>query len=210
LIAALGQTGHALLIDCDDNTVKPVRLPDELALMVVHSNVRRGLVDSEYNLRRQQCEAAALHYGVGSLREVDMQRLVAERGALDDVIYRRARHVVSENGRTQAAAAALHGNDLRALGVLMAASHGSMRDDFEITVAAVDELAAIAQCAIGDEGGARMTGGGFGGCVVALMPAHRFDAVSAAVRAEYRSPQGLSATVYRCQASAGAGAITSH
>jgi galactokinase len=207
LIAALGQAGHALLIDCDDNHATPVRLADELALMVVHSNVRRGLVDSEYNLRRQQCEAAARHYGVASLREVDLQRLVADRRELDDVIFRRARHIVSENARTLAAAAALRGNDLRALGVLMAASHASMRDDFEITVAAVDELAEIAQRAIGDEGGARMTGGGFGGCVVALMPARRFDAVSAAVLADYRSPLGLAATVYLCQASAGAGAI---
>ena len=121
-----------------------------------------------------------------------------------DVIWRRARHVISENQRALDAARALACGDLERLGELMAASHRSMRDDFEITVPAVDRLVAILQSAIGSEGGARMTGGGFGGCAVALLPSSRADAVVAAVQREYRSPDGRAGTVYMTRAAKGA------
>ncbi len=206
LISARGEAGHALLIDCRSLAAMPVPLPPELAVMIVHSRVQRGLVESEYNTRRRQCEAAARHYGVAALRDVDLQRLQADAAGLDEVVYRRARHIVTENARTQAAAQALAAGDLPALGRLMAASHVSMRDDFEITVPAVDRLVEILQQAIGPQGGARMTGGGFGGCVVGLMPSGRVDAARAAVEAGYRLPGGEAPTVWVCRASAGAGA----
>ncbi len=205
LVSARGRAGHALLIDCRSLECTPVPLPADLAVMIVHSRVARGLVESAYNERRQQCEAAARHYGVAALRDLDAAGLEAGAAGLDPLVLRRARHVVTENQRTQDAADALAAGDLRRLGALMAQSHASMRDDFEITVPAIDRLVDIAQQAIGNDGGARMTGGGFGGCIVALMPAGRVADVRARVEAEYRAPDGALPTVWVCRASDGAG-----
>jgi len=207
LISARGEAGHALLIDCRSLQARPVPLPEGVAVMVVESHMQRGLVDSAYNLRRQQCEAAARHFGVAKLRDVTPQMLAAHGAGLDPLVLRRARQVVGENARTLAAAEALAAGDLRQMGRLMAASHDAMRDDFEITVPAIDQLVEIAQRAIGREGGARMTGGGFGGCVVAVLPEGRVDAVRAAIDADYRAPGGEAATVWVCRASAGVGEL---
>jgi len=207
LISARGEVAHALLIDCRSLEAQAVPMPDNLTVMIVHSRVRRGLVDSEYNTRRQQCEAAAKHFGVKALRDLDLATLEAHASELDPVVLRRARHVITENKRTTDAAGALAAGDLRRMGGLMAASHNSMRDDFEITVPAIDRLVQILQEAIGEIGGARMTGGGFGGCVVALMPQDKVESVRAAVEREYRAPTGEAGTIYVCRASAGAGAL---
>lgn len=207
LISARGEAAHALLIDCRSLEAQAVPMPENLAVMIVHSRVRRGLVDSEYNTRRQQCEAAAKHFGVKALRDLDLATLEARASELDPVVVRRARHVITENKRTTDAAVALAAGDLRRMGGLMAASHNSMRDDFEITVPAIDRLVQILQEAIGEIGGARMTGGGFGGCVVALMPQDKVESVRAAVEREYRAPTGEAGTIYVCRASAGAGTL---
>jgi galactokinase len=207
LISARAEAGHALLIDCRSLSGQAVHLPDAVAVMVVHSRVKRGLVGSEYNTRRTQCEAAARHYGVAALRDVDGERLLRGRGDLDDVVFRRARHIVTENTRTTAAAGALAAGDLVRLGELMAASHVSMRDDFEITHPAVDRLVEIAQTAVGQDGGARMTGGGFGGCVVVVLPDARIGEVRAAIEAAYRSPEGEPPTIWVSHAASGAGVI---
>jgi galactokinase len=207
LISARGEAGSALLIDCRSLETKAVPLPADLAVMIVHSRVRRGLVGSEYNTRRQQCEAAATSFGIKALRDLDLATLVAHGTGLDSTVFRRARHVVTENQRTLDAALALAAGDLRHMGVLMAASHVSMRDDFGITVPAIDELVTILQQAIGANGGARMTGGGFGGCAVALMPLEKVAAVRQAVETLYRAPSGEAGTIYVCQASAGAGPV---
>lgn len=187
LVSARAIAGAALLIDCRSLDCTPVTLPADLAVMIVHSGIERGLVDGEYNLRRQHCEAAAQHFGVAALR--DLAELPAASG-LDPVAYARARHVVGENARTLAAAQALAAGDLARLGLLMAESHAAMRDDFEITLPAIDGLVALLQDAIGRAGGARMTGGGFGGAVVALLPAEQVERVRAAVLAGYRTPAG--------------------
>ena len=207
LISACGEADHALLIDCRSLTTQAVPVPAGLAVMIVHSHVQRGLVGSEYNTRRQQCEAAAAHYGVKALRDIDVARLERDAAGLDAVVLRRARHIVTENQRTLDAAQALSTGDLQRLGQLMAASHDSMRDDFEITVPPIDHLVAILQAAIGPQGGARMTGGGFGGCVVALLPEAVVPTARAAVAAQYRAPNGDAATVYVCHASAGVGVV---
>jgi galactokinase len=204
LVSARGEPGHALLIDCRTLAALPVPLPDDLAVMIVHSRVARGLVDSAYNERRRQCEVAARHYGVPALRDLELAQLLSGAQGLDHTVLRRARHVVTENQRTLDAADALAAGDLQRLGVLMAASHASMRDDFDITVPAVDQLVAIAQTAIGLEGGARMTGGGFGGCVVALLPQSSVGAVRAQIEREYRTPCGEIAPIWVCNAQGGA------
>ena len=207
LISAQGLAHHALLIDCRSLDTQAVHIPEELAIMIVHSNVQRGLVDSEYNTRREQCEAAAQHYQVKALRDIDYATLIQNRGQLDELTFKRAKHIVTENQRTLDAAKALAQNDIQTMGVLMAQSHASMRDDFEITVPPIDQLVAILQNAIGPAGGARMTGGGFGGCAVALMPEHLIEKVKLAVLEHYKAPNGQAATIYVCQAHAGVSLI---
>jgi galactokinase len=141
---------------------------------------------------------------VAALRDLSLRQLEAGAAGLDPVALRRARHVVSENERTLAAAHALASGDMRLLGRLMAASHASMRDDFEITLPPIDELAALLTHVIGQQGGARMTGGGFGGCVVALLPQALVTEAQDAIAKHYRAPGGASAAMFVCQASAGA------
>jgi galactokinase len=207
LVSARARAGHALLIDCRTLDCRPVAMPAGLAVMVIESRITRGLVESAYNERRAQCALAARHYRVAALRDLDRAGLEAGLEGLDPIAYRRARHVVTENERTLAAAEALAAGDLGRLGALMAQSHESMRADFEITLPAIDRLAAIAAEAIGGEGGARMTGGGFGGCVVALAPEAKVEAVRARIAGDYRSPAGEPAGFMVCRPSAGAGPV---
>jgi len=206
--SACGKEDHALMIDCRSLDVKPVPVPDGAAIMIFHSHVERGLVDSEYNTRREQCESAARHFGVKALRDIDMAVLDSRGAELDPMVLRRARHVVTENERVQAASEALAAGDLARMGELMAASHASMRDDFEITVPLIDRLVEIVEAVIGDRGGVRMTGGGFGGCVVALVPQDLVEAARAAVERDYRGPKGQQSTIYVCRAAAGAGTVS--
>jgi galactokinase len=217
LASACGQRNRALLIDCRSLEITPVKLPRNASILIAHSMVQRGLVDSQYNARRMACQSAAKAMGVAALRDITMSDLL--RAGLDELTFRRARHVVTENERTLAAAKVLglsasvaaHPEDdespLREMGILMQQSHASMRDDFEITVPAIDELAHIVNHTLGGVGGARMTGGGFGGCVVALVPNDRLDDVRAAIFHGYRSPNGEEARVFVCSAENGAGVL---
>lgn len=207
LVVACGVKDHALLIDCRALTSTLVAIPADVSVLIAHSGVTHAHAGGEYNVRRAECARAAKHYGVKALRDLDLARLEAGKAGLDDVAYRRARHVVTENARTLDAAQALGSQDLRAMGFLMAASHASMRDDFEITVPAVDTLVEIIDTAVGDEGGARMTGGGFGGCVVAIMPDIMVPFVESRIADLYRDPDGNPAEVFVCKASAGAGPL---
>jgi len=207
LSSAAGVAGHALLLDCRTQQTEPIPLPANTAVLVIHSRVQRGLVDSEYNLRRQQCQQAAEAFGVRMLRDVTPSMWQDQAERLPQDLRRRARHVVTENQRTLQAAEALRGGDLRRAGVLMRASHASMRDDFDIVPPAVDQLAKLVNDVLQAEGGARMTGGGFGGCVVALAPRHRVEAVRTVLERGYRSPDGEPALVWECSASEGAGVL---
>lgn len=207
LVSARGEAGAALLIDCRSLSCAPIAIPAATAIMIVHSGITRGLVEGEYNARRAQCEAAAAALGIPALRDADPAMLEAAQCRMDDTAWRRARHVITENARTLATAEALRSGDLAAMGILMAQSHASMRDDFAITLPPIDRLVALLADAIGEQGGARMTGGGFGGAVVALLPADRVAEVSAAVRAGYATPAGAPPLIMVEQASAGAGII---
>ena len=207
LASAATVRGAALLIDCRSLSLTPVTMPPDAALMIVQSGVARGLVEGEYNVRRRQCEEAARALSVAALRDVDLESLEAGRGLMSEVVYRRARHIVTDNALTLAAAEALRVNDLLAIGRLMQASHASQRDDFEITVPETDHLAALMQDAIGAEGGARQTGGGFGGAVVALMRASAVEEVTARVRQSYRTPFGAEPDIVVEKASGGASLV---
>jgi galactokinase len=179
--SAYGEPGRALLLDCRNLSVQPADFPAGAAIVVVPSGVARGLVDSAYNERRNQCRQAAAHFGVETLRELGEAAIAAGQRDCDATVYRRARHVVTENARTLAAARAMARGDLAELGQAMRESHASLRDDFEVSVPAVDALVDTLNAAIGDDGGARMTGGGFGGCVVAIVAADRLPVVDRAL-----------------------------
>jgi galactokinase len=162
LASAAGVEGSALLIDCSALTVTPVPLPDTVEVVVLPSGQSRGLVDSAYAERRAQCEAAEAL--IGPLKGADLD---AVAGLTDPLLRRRARHVVTENERVRTFAAALEAGALADCGALMAASHQSLRDDFEVSTPRLDDLVAELSATPGVHG-SRLTGAGFGGCVVAL------------------------------------------
>jgi galactokinase len=188
MAVAAGQRGHALLLDCRSLETRQIPLPQGWAVMVVQSGVVRGLVDGHYNARRADCEAAAEALGVTALRDANAQQL--EAAPLNPQCARRAEHVIEEIARVDQAVAAIERNDLTQLGEVLHASHASLRDLFEVSVPPVDRLVDVLNSAIGKQGGARMTGGGFGGAVVAVMAADQRERVEAAVRANYQPPDG--------------------
>jgi galactokinase len=170
LASASGVAGHALLIDCHDLRVTPVALPRNVEVRVIHSGEPRRLADSAYGERRAAVEAAEAVLGPLRLR-----RDPGDADALDDpVLRRRARHVIGENERVRRVAAALPAGDLVAVGAAMAASHASLRDDFEVSTPTLDALVDRLAATPGVHG-ARLTGAGFGGCVVALTEPGALD-----------------------------------
>lgn len=206
LISARGEKGCALLLDCRSLETQSVTVPDDVMVMIINSNVKRGLVDSKYNERRLQCEAAAHFFNMKSLRDVTPDMLDKAYG-IDSLLFRRARHVISENQRTLDMVKALKERDMMAVSHLMRRSHISMRDDFEITHPAIDYLFDIISNVIGSEGGVRMTGGGFGGCVIALIPQDKVSEVIHDIDEKYLPHTGLSAAFYLCSPQEGAGLL---
>lgn len=206
MISAVGCEGHAVLIDCRTLGTRPVPLPQNTLVVILDTATRRGLVDSAYNERRRQCEAAAAFFGAAALRDVTREMLHARGGALEATTAQRARHVVTEDDRTLAAADAMCRGDAAALGMLMNESHRSLRDDFEVSSPALDTMVAIAQAQPGCYG-ARMTGAGFGGCAVALVDREQSSAFVDSVRAEYARQSRLQPGIYVTEATAGASAL---
>jgi len=204
LISARGQESSALLIDCQDLSTRAVSIPSDWEILIVHSGVKRGLVESEYNQRRAQCESAAAFFDQPTLRGVSLQQLLMAEGDLDNMSFRRARHVLTENARTQIAAEALSAGDMPTLVKVMAESHASMRDDFNITTPAIDRLVEILQVAGEGQAGARMTGGGFGGCVVSIAPGSVIPQLMQAVKDQYQAETGCVPTLIPARASSGA------
>lgn len=204
LISAQGQASSALLIDCQNLETRAISIPKSWELLIVHSGVKRGLVDSEYNQRRQQCEAAAAFFNQQSLRDINLEELLAAEKMMDSMNFRRARHVLTENQRTLAAADALTRGDMKCLSEAMADSHISMRDDFSITTPEIDELVAILQNAGRGNVGVRMTGGGFGGCVVAIAESKIIPDLIAKVEADYTALTKCIPTLIPARASEGA------
>jgi galactokinase len=208
MASVFGQPGGALFLDCRSLAHEPVALPPGLKIVVVDSGIRHSLGSSEYNQRRAECEEgvrmlAAWRPGVRALRDVgpdDEARLFA---ALPPVVRRRCRHVVSENARVRDAVTALCAGDTARLRTLMAASHASLRDDYEVSC---PELDLLVELALGLPAchGARLTGAGFGGSTVNLVELAAVDAFSASVAAGYRNRTGRRAEIYVFEPSAGA------
>ncbi|MFO7544054.1 MAG: galactokinase [Trueperaceae bacterium] len=204
LIAAAGVAGHALLIDCRELTLRPVPLPEDVAVVVLDTGTRRALVGSAYDDRRAACERVARELGVPALRDADEAMLDAAAPRLDQVDVRRARHVIRENARTLRAADALGSGDVARVGTEMDASHASMRDDFEISSPALNAMVTAARRAPGCLG-ARMTGGGFAGCAVALVRRADVERFTTDTSATYRDAVGRGARAYVTRGGAGAG-----
>ncbi len=203
-VSALGRRGHALFLDCRTLHHEHVPLPAGYRIVVANSMVRRALVDSAYNERRAQCEEAARAMGLRALRDADEAALESAKARMSEGVYRRARHVVAENGRVLQAVDAMRRGDAGTLGALMDASHASLRDDYEVSCRELDTLVAIARRLPGCLG-ARMTGAGFGGCTVNLVRADAVDAFVPALREAYHAATGLAPDVYVCDAAEGAG-----
>ncbi|NLE38917.1 MAG: galactokinase [Pirellulaceae bacterium] len=208
LISAAGRRNCVLLIDCRSLEFTPVAFPGGVAIAVLDTSTRRGLVDSAYNERRRQCEETARRFGVKALRDVDATTFERLAGRLDESTRRRARHVITENDRTVRAAEAMRRGALAELGRLLVESHRSLRDDFEVSNDALDAMvdAAMAHPACY---GARMTGAGFGGCAVALIDAARAESFVAAVSSDYQARTKLAPAVYVCEATDGASVVNS-
>jgi len=203
LVSIGGVAGQALLIDCRTLEISPVPLPAGVAVVVLDTGTRRGVAASAYQERREQCQQAARFLGAASLRDVTLRDLARASTALSETTLRRARHVVAENERARLAAEALRRGDAIEAGLLMNASHASLKEDFEVSSPELDAIVAASRSRP-DCLGARLTGAGFGGCAVALVREGDLEGFATGVREGYRSMTGREARIYVCAAAAGA------
>jgi galactokinase len=211
-IVAGGKAGHAMLLDCRDLSKQFVPLDTrELRVVIVNSMVRPELSEGEYAKRRQQCAEAVRYFqrenpAVRALRDVSLQEVAAAEGKLPDLIFRRARHVVTENARTTEAATQLGRHNYEEVGKLMAESHRSLRDDYEVSAPELDFLVEQA-AAVRGVYGARMTGGGFGGCIVALAQPRAVDPLREHLKKVYPERFRKEPAVFATVATAGASVL---
>ena len=206
-IACNGRDGHALLLDCRSLASQPLLLAADLSIVVCNTMVRHAIAGGEYNKRRQQCEAAARRMGVAALRDVTLPEFQRHEGELPEVERKRARHVISENSRVAEFAQALERDDRPYLGRLMAESHRSLREDFEVSCRELDIMVDLANQAEGLIG-ARMTGGGFGGCTVNLVGEDSVAAFREQVAREYEKQTGKKPEIYATRAANGASEVS--
>ncbi|HEU0040115.1 MAG TPA: galactokinase [Verrucomicrobiae bacterium] len=205
--SVLARENHLLLLDCRLRTAQLVPVNDpSVAILIINTNVRHKLVDGKYARRRAQCETAARFLGLDALRDANMDLLIKSRNGLAPVVFRRARHVITENERTLKAARAFIASDWAALGRLMYASHSSLRDDYEVSCAELDAVVEIAK-AIGFKGGVigcRMTGAGFGGCAVSLIRTAAAMEVTRRMSEAYEKKNGVQPALFSSRPAAGA------
>jgi galactokinase len=212
-ISALGHPGHLLQIDCRTNVGTKVPMASsDAVILVTNSNVKHELTGSEYPTRVAQCKEAtqllaATFPEVKQLRDATPAMLEQVKAAMGGETHRRARHVIGENARVEAAVRALQSGDFDAVGRLMHASHESLRADFEVSA---PELDTLVELAMGFEGvyGSRMTGGGFGGCIVTLVRAGSAAGLMAHLETGYRQATGLAADSFVTRPGAGAGPLS--
>lgn len=208
-ISAMGKKGHALLLDCRDRSTRQVPLTDpDLRIVIANSNVKHELVQGEYTARRHQCEAAVRHLQkkfpkLKSLRDATLEMLEDVRMGMDPTAYKRGKHVITEIQRCTDFATAMEKKDYAAAGQLMYGSHASLRDDYAVSCPELDVLVEIARTVPGVYG-ARMTGGGFGGCIVAMTTASAVEPLTRKIETEYPKKCGKKATIFATVASEGA------
>jgi len=209
-ISVMGRQNHLLLLDCRSRKTELVPMSDaSVSLLIINTNVKHELTGGGYGQRRLQCEQAAKILGVPALRDATAEMLEAAKGKIDEVVFRRARHVIGEIERTVHAAEGVRAANWAAVGQLMYASHDSLRDDYEVSCKELDVVVEIAE-GIGAKGGmygCRMTGGGFGGCAVALVKTELVEAISEKIAADYKKLTRIEATIFVSRPAAGATVI---
>jgi galactokinase len=210
-ISCHGRARHAIMLDCRSLDFQLLPVPAHLRLMLCNTMIKHEHASSGYNTRRQECEyglraLAQVLPGCRALRDVTVDDLEQHSDRLSAVIYKRVRHVVTENDRVKKAAGALQAADMAQFGQLMADSHRSLRDDYEVSTPELDLMVELAN---GQEGvyGARMTGGGFGGCTVNLVDSAHVEKVQQRLAQNYEAKTGLRPKIFICEASDGAGAV---
>jgi galactokinase len=207
-IACFGKADHAVMLDCRSLESEALPLPEHVKLVVCNTMVKHELASSEYNARREQCEEGvrvlSQHLpNVSSLRDVTTEDVIKFRDRLGDLVYRRCLHVTTENDRVRAAAGALRDRDLKTFGKLMYKSHESLRDDYEVSCNELDTMVSLAREVAG-VCGARMTGGGFGGCTINLVDAGVVEDFTRTIKTRYAEAIGKDPEVYICTAADGA------
>jgi galactokinase len=210
-ISCHGRRDHALILDCRSMEFKLLPLPQEVRMVICNSMVKHEHASGEYNQRRAACEEGVRLLrqnlpSIHSLRDVTAADLEHNRGRLPEMVYRRCRHVVTENARVERAAIMLEQNDLRGFGELMARSHISLRDDYEVSCRELDIMVELANQQVGIYG-ARMTGGGFGGCTINLVEAARAESFREQMAAAYQEATGLKPQIYISSAADGAAQV---
>ncbi len=204
-ISANGSKDHAVRIDCRSYELTKVAVPSNLVILIINSNIKHQLVGSEYNDRRESCEKAAKIMGIPLLRDANLEMLEKFKDQMDDETYRRALHVITEDDRVLEASKAFEAGDLKALAKLMYEAHMSEKNNFEITVKETDAIVDIVKDAVGEEYAAvRQTGGGFGGCVVAVVEPKNVEVVKKAINDKYQAIAGIGATIFETKACDGA------
>jgi galactokinase len=206
-VSSNGQQGHALMIDCRSLDYQAIRLPPQIRLVVCNTMVKHEHSAGGYNARRSECEEgvrrlAAVLPGMRALRDVTAEQLEQHRSLLPEVVYRRCRHVISENNRVLCMVEALKRGDVREIPQLMRESHESLRDDFEVSCRELDLMVEIASAKRGVLG-ARITGGGFGGCTINLIESSAAKEFQERVGAEYEATSGLRPDILICEPSQG-------
>jgi galactokinase len=207
-VSCLGKEGHALLLDCRSLQYELVPLPENIRLVICNTMVKHELSGSEYNQRREECEQgvrilARAYPGIKALRDISPEQLSSQQKAMPPVVYKRCLHVVEENLRVTKTADRFRAKDLASVGELMAQSHVSLRDLYQVSCPELDAMVESAQGLPGFHGG-RMTGGGFGGCTVNLVETSESANFANRISEIYRSKTGISPEVYVCSAADGA------
>ena len=207
-IAVFASSGHALMIDCRSLDYQSLSIPDDARLVICNSMVKHELASGEYNRRRAECEAGVKVFrksspAVQALRDVTLADLENHQAQLTEVVYRRCRHVISENQRVLDAAEALRASDLNLFGQRMYESHRSLQQDYEVSCPELDLLVEIASSCQGVYG-SRMTGGGFGGCTITLVRANSVEAFHEKITQAYKTKTGITPDLYVCSAAQGA------
>ena len=208
----LAAENHALLLDCRSRTTTAVAMTNpEVTVLIINTHIRHKLAEGEYAKRRAQCETAAQTLNVAALRDATPEALLGSRRQMDPTVFRRARHVVSENQRALTAAQAIQASDWTKVGELMYASHSSLREDYEVSCPELDVVVQSAQD-IGTAGGVigcRMTGGGFGGCAVSLVKTEAVARITRALDAAFEKKTGQQPAIFSSRPAAGARVLQS-
>jgi len=203
-VAVHGKRGHALLLDCRSLEYRLLPIPENVRLVICNTMVRHSLTGGEYNQRRAECEQAVRYFAerlpmIKALRDVTLEDLKTKGGDLPKVIRKRTLHILTENARVKEAASALERKDATLFGKLMESSHNSLRDDFEVSCKELDLMVEFAQKTEGVYG-ARMTGGGFGGCTINLVDSSSIETFRERVGGEYQRATGQQPEIYVCSA----------